>query len=195
MIIRRIRLVNFRKYSELELEFPEGLIGIVGRNGAGKTTILEAVGFALYGASASRSKGKGIRRDGCSQNENCVVELDFALGGNSYSIVRELRGTNELQTAKMYTGDEELIAHQARGIEAKARQLLGLDYQTFIRSIFARQKELALLSDERPEERQHDSAHDGNRANRTCIQTGTRRQTCQRGIHQGSTDYCRRSGS
>jgi exonuclease SbcC len=153
MIIRRIRLVNFRKYSELELEFPEGLIGIVGRNGAGKTTILEAVGFALYGASASRSKGKGIRRDGCSQNENCVVELDFALGGNSYSIVRELRGTNELQTAKMYTGDEELIAHQARGIEAKARQLLGLDYQTFIRSIFARQKELALLSDERPEER------------------------------------------
>jgi exonuclease SbcC len=31
--------------------------------------------------------------------------------------------------------------------------LLGLDYQTFIRSIFARQKELALLSDERPEER------------------------------------------
>jgi DNA repair protein SbcC/Rad50 len=129
------------------------LIGIVGRNGAGKTTILEAVGFALYGAIASRSKGKGVRRDGCSPSETCVVELDFALGGNSYSIVRELRGANEQQTAKMYKGDQELIAHQARGIEAKARQLLGLDYQTFIRSIFARQKELALLSDERPEER------------------------------------------
>lgn len=153
MIIRRIRLVNFRKYSELELEFPEGLIGIIGKNGAGKTTILEAIGFALYGNSASRLKGKGVRLDGCVPGASCLVELDFGLGGTSYTIVRELRGTDEHQAAKMYQGSEDLVAHQARGVEAKVRRLLGLDYHTFIRSIFARQKEVALLSDERPEER------------------------------------------
>jgi exonuclease SbcC len=154
MILRRLRLKDYRKFRTLELEFPTGLIGIVGRNGSGKTTILEAVAFALYGSVASRTKAKGIRRDGAETGENCEVELEFALGGDPYRVVRSLRGETEVQQAALYRGrSPEPIAAQASGVRAAVHRLLGMDYPTFTRSVFSKQKEVNALSDARPEER------------------------------------------
>ena len=56
MILRRLRLKNYRKYRTLELEFPTGLIGVMGRNGSGKTTIFEGTHrhVALHKSRLSR---------------------------------------------------------------------------------------------------------------------------------------------
>lgn len=154
MILRRLRLKNYRKYRTLELEFPTGLIGVMGRNGSGKTTIFEAVAFAMYGSVASRTKAKGIRRDGAGTDENCEVELEFALGGDPYRIVRSLKGATEVQQAAIYgRGSPEPIAAQASGVQVTVRRLLGMDYHTFTRSVFSKQKEVNALSAARPEER------------------------------------------
>src|SRR5206468_10560580 len=50
MQLLRLRLVNFRQHDDTELEFGPGITGIIGPNGSGKTTILEAIAWALYGA-------------------------------------------------------------------------------------------------------------------------------------------------
>lgn len=49
MILSRLSLKNFKKYKEFSLEFNDGLVGIIGKNGSGKSTIFEAICFALYG--------------------------------------------------------------------------------------------------------------------------------------------------
>ena len=92
MILRRLRLKNYRKYRSLDAEFPTGLIGVVGRNGAGKTTLIEALAFALYGAEASRTKARGVRLDSCGADECCEVEVEFSVAGEPYRIVRRLKG-------------------------------------------------------------------------------------------------------
>ena len=49
MILTNLKLENFKKYSSFEIGFDSGLIGIIGKNGSGKSTIFEAILFALYG--------------------------------------------------------------------------------------------------------------------------------------------------
>ncbi len=49
MILNSLHLENYKQYRRLELVFREGLVGIVGKNGAGKSTIFEAILYCLFG--------------------------------------------------------------------------------------------------------------------------------------------------
>ncbi|MBP7963546.1 MAG: SMC family ATPase [Caldilineaceae bacterium] len=49
MLILSLKLDNIKSYDSATIDFTEGTNAIVGRNGAGKSTILEAIGFALFG--------------------------------------------------------------------------------------------------------------------------------------------------
>ena len=48
MRLLRLRLMNFRQHAESEIEFQEGLTGIIGPHGAGQSTPLEPLSLALY---------------------------------------------------------------------------------------------------------------------------------------------------
>jgi len=66
MILKSIRLKNFRKFKENYMEFPDGVTGVVGLNGVGKSTLFEAVAWTLYGPVAARTSTEQIKRAGSS---------------------------------------------------------------------------------------------------------------------------------
>ena len=147
MILKSLRLKNFRRYADLALEFPENVIGIIGRNGAGKSTLLEAIGWALYGSRAARTEKLLLRRQQASASETCEVELAFAIAGENYRVVRSIRGAAGNVEAALYrAGQHEAIALRESGVNAEMAHVLGLDRESFEVSIFAKQKELAALS-------------------------------------------------
>ncbi len=51
MILKSLKLENFRNYESLELDFDTGLTAFVGENAQGKTNLLEAIAFAAFGKS------------------------------------------------------------------------------------------------------------------------------------------------
>ena len=66
MRLRELLLTNFRCFERLRLEFPLDLAVLVGNNGAGKTAILDAIGYALKPASSldcRKSKARHLRRE------------------------------------------------------------------------------------------------------------------------------------
>jgi len=147
MTLRQLRLLNFRRFHKVTLEFPENVIGIIGRNGAGKSTLLEAIAWALYGSRTARTEKLLIKRQQASPRDLCEVELAFTVGGESYKVVRSLRGASGTVEAGLYGANQtEPMAVNESGVNKAIEELIGLEYKTFEVSIFARQKELAALS-------------------------------------------------
>ncbi len=154
MIIRSIKLKNYRRFRELELELPEDLIGIIGNNGTGKTTIVEAIGWCLYGNRIRRTDKQDIRSQFCDAPDTCSVELIFICGDHEYRVVRQLKGKAATVEAAIYLNvNSEPVAVQERGVNEYVEQLLNLDYKSFFISVFAKQRDLAALSTLQPEER------------------------------------------
>jgi len=145
MILKTLSLKNFRKFKSATIDFPDGIIGVVGLNGVGKSTIFEAIAWVLYGSVAARTPADQIRRGGVTSSESCRVELDFIFEENNYRIVREMSGKN-LTTTATATVNGKIAATGAEVVNKYIQKKLAMDFKSFFTSIFAKQKELNALS-------------------------------------------------
>jgi exonuclease SbcC len=88
MIIERLRLQNIKNYSDTELCFHPGVNFIKGKNGAGKSTIIESIGYALFNCYDGRGANEDFLTYGQSEG---MIEVDFtAADGAGYTVVRKL---------------------------------------------------------------------------------------------------------
>lgn len=152
MILKQLRLTNFRQYENLELPVPDGITSITGPNGSGKSTLLEAVLWCLFGNRAARTSKEGIKRQAARESDACEVSLDFELAGTAYTLTRSLIGKSGRPEAQL-TQQGRLNAVTTREVDDYVVRLIGLDLKGFLSSFFARQKELSVLSDARPADR------------------------------------------
>jgi len=152
MNLKNLTLVNFRKFKNTTIEFPDGVTGIIGLNGAGKSTIFEAIAWVLYGSVAARTPSDQIKRQNTSITDPCRVELEFVFEGENYRIVREMKGKT-LTTNATATINGKIAATSAEGVSQFIQKKLGLDFKSFYTSIFAKQKELNALSSMNASER------------------------------------------
>jgi exonuclease SbcC len=148
MRLNSLRLCNFRQHADTFITFDNGLTGIIGANGSGKTTILEAIAWALYGQDAARGKKETIRSLRAGPNARVKVELDFDLGGHRYRVDRGLTH------AELYLDDAESpIANSITGVGDMLRRRLGMTREEFFNTYFTGQKELDVMAAMAPSER------------------------------------------
>src|SRR4030067_2220519 len=149
-----LELRNYRRFKQLKLQFPDGIVGVLGLNGVGKTTLIEGIAWALFGnvEEVVRTSRESVRRAGAGSNEHRVGVLEFQLGDSEYRIEREMGGKSLSMKAElrskgkaMATGDKDV----RRAVE----KLIGMDHKSFFTSVFARQKELNALQNVAPGER------------------------------------------
>jgi len=152
MILCKLKLENFKRYKAFELNFEEGLVGIIGKNGSGKSTIFEAILFALYGEFKDRGYKDIVRNAHASDKDAVVVELNFEFDSVEYKVVREFRGKTLSANAKLFKNGE-LITSGAKEVTASIMQLTKMSKEAFLHTLFASQKELTSLSNSKPEDR------------------------------------------
>ncbi|MDP9347763.1 MAG: SMC family ATPase, partial [Gemmatimonadota bacterium] len=135
-----LRLRNFRQHADSWIAFRPGLTGIIGPNGAGKSTILEAIAWAVYGSAAARGTNDTIRFNRAAPRSRVEVELEFALGGHEYRVVRGLHN------AEVYLdGGAAPVAATVGGVTAYLQGRLGMSREEFFNTYFTGQKELQFL--------------------------------------------------
>ncbi len=143
-----LRLVNFRQHADSTLAFGDGLTGIIGPNGSGKTTVLEAIAWALYGNAAARGTRDSIRFVRAQPRAPVRVELEFELAGHRYRVVRGLT------SAEVYLdGAAAPIANSITAVGELLTRRLGMSRGEFFNTYFTGQKELNVMAAMGPSER------------------------------------------
>ncbi len=141
MRLHRLKLANFRQHAETDITLGDGITAIIGPNGVGKTTLLEAIAWAFYGTPAVRGTRDSIRWNRAPARSQVRVEVEFGLGGHEYTVTRTLYG------AEMFEDHEPVpVANSQHEVTAAVRRLLRMSREEFFNTYFTGQKELAVMA-------------------------------------------------
>lgn len=143
MLLISLEINNFRQYKSSQIEFLPGVTAVIGKNGSGKTTVLEAIAWSLYGSSAVRGTNDTLRCRAAEGNSPAEVKLTFSLGAHTYTVIRRL-DTGGKSSANLAI-DGVPARTGFREVTEAITKLLGMDYQAFFTSFFTAQKELDFM--------------------------------------------------
>lgn len=127
--------IDFTKF------YDGGLFLITGPTGAGKTTIFDAISFALYGDVSGKIREKtSVRSDFASPETDTYVEFSFTHKGEEYNILRspkyfrpKRRGeglTTSFETAELYIGETTPMV-TLNEVNRKMDEIMGINYEQF----------------------------------------------------------------
>ena len=124
MKITSLELKNIRSYDEEKVNFPEGSVLLSGDIGHGKSTLLLAIEFALFGIKRGELTGDELLREG---QKNGSVKLDFVIDGKDYTIMRSLKRTknNVIQDSGYLITDGLREDLQPGELKARILEILG----------------------------------------------------------------------
>jgi DNA repair protein SbcC/Rad50 len=144
MIIESLRMKNFKSHLDSQIDFNTGISIIMGGNGAGKSSILEAVSFALF----KQHSGKKIEQLVTIGQKKMFVELKFTSNGRTYCVSRE-RSKNSSKARLSIEEDHKFhpISSGDKQVTGEVQSLLEMDGDLFLNAVYVRQGEIADLVD------------------------------------------------
>jgi len=154
-MITSIELGDFLSHSDTKLEFENGVTVFVGDNGAGKSSIIDAITFALFGQHTRKSNRSLIKR-GSNQG---FTKIGFSINGKQYEAVRKIDSKGSL-SAKFseIIGDDriELAAGERKQFgESMTREIektIGLNFEKLKIASIVQQGELNTIINAKPKE-------------------------------------------
>lgn len=140
---------------------------ITGRTGAGKTTIFDAISYALYGeTSITERSAESLRSQFADESELTEVELWFELKGNEYRVYRiprqqraKKRGEGFVEckpeaTLEIFNGEEKKIITGVAKVNTKIEELMGISGEQFRQIMMIPQGEFRKLLTSDSEDRE-----------------------------------------
>lgn len=145
----------FRHRTEVSFVDTE-LFALVGPTGAGKSSVIDAMVFALYGKVPRYQDDRAVAPVINAQSAEARVRLDFELEGEEYSAVRVVRRTKTGATTKEARLEHgtDVLAGDARSLDDAVVALLGLSFEQFTKTVVLPQGDFARFLHERPADRQ-----------------------------------------
>ena len=134
MRLRRVVIDGFMPIKHLTLSFADDTYLITGHNGAGKSTIFEAIIWCLYGVSRASVNESLINESA----DKAAVQVDFEYEGEPYRVRRELA---RKKSAKLYAwhDDNDISQGSTPATQKKIESLLKMDGDMFLTTVFFQQ--------------------------------------------------------
>jgi exonuclease SbcC len=153
MILDRLVLKNFKRFRDEAICFKDGITGILGNNGTGKSSLVQAIFFALYGVQATGIAADYIVSSFASPKEKCEVRLDFRIGGDTYTVLRTFKKGKTATHDAVFHKNGKLMATGVSQVETEVKRMLGMGPVDFRNTIYAGQKDLLTLLENTPGKR------------------------------------------
>jgi len=161
LILKKVIIENIRSHKYLEFEPASiGVTAISGENGAGKSTIVDAFSWSLFGTRLHGLRNKNYIREGVDAKEETVQVTSYIRVGNTDFMIRRKITSNEgACECKVFSYNEEIgdwefesgpaVTHA----ESFIRSVLNIDEKGFLSSVFIQQKQVDQIVSASPTER------------------------------------------
>ncbi|MDO5849977.1 MAG: SMC family ATPase [Methanobacteriaceae archaeon] len=168
MIFKQLKLNNFKSHSNTTIDFDSGVTLIVGENGAGKSSIFEAISFALFKQFTSKNLADLMRSNKGEFIKESSVSLVFSSNGIDYKIVRKLFKSKSKDNSEskptvkssvsLFKRDNQSfdfisLCEGDKNVNNQIQNILEMDSDVFLNAIYVRQGEIADLVGKTPAER------------------------------------------
>jgi len=149
-----VKLNNFLSYQNQEFSFPEGQFLVLGENrdseisqsnGSGKSSLFDAVIYAIYGKSDRNYQRRGTN--------DTFVELNFNYNDKSYKLIRYFKHKDYKNSVRIFENDEEITFHTKKDTQSLINSIFKLSYENFISSIIYKQGLSVKISTLKPTQR------------------------------------------
>ncbi|MDA4113352.1 MAG: SMC family ATPase [Thaumarchaeota archaeon] len=146
-MIENVELVNFISHRRTSLPLREGVTVFVGKNGAGKSSVIDGITYALYGKHA-RGENIDLVKD---RADSAAVTLEFSSGAKRYRVERKVNKKGQLERSLLVEMRDGSSARQLAAGERKqfgesltgeVTKILGLNYDQMIIAGIIQQGEL-----------------------------------------------------
>jgi len=153
--IKTVQLENIRSHVKTTVPFAEGFNCLVGGLGCGKSSVLYAIDFALFGDPLGRSYNY-LLREGADSGK---VTVQFVRNEKTYTLHRGLRRSKkgisqDKEQLKLFEGNKLIASVKNEAVAEQLKAITGLDKDLFHEVVWVRQEQLKELLNARPRERQ-----------------------------------------
>ena len=154
-MITSVELGDFLAHSSTKLDFENGVTVFVGSNGAGKSSVIDAITFGLFGQH-TRKTNKGLIKRGSNQG---FAKIGFSINGKQYEAVRKIdsKGTLSAKFSETTNGNVVEIAAGERkqfgeSMTQEVEKAIGLDFEKLKVASIVQQGELNAIINAKPKE-------------------------------------------
>ncbi|HIH99928.1 MAG TPA: SMC family ATPase, partial [Nitrosopumilus sp.] len=154
-MITSIELVDFLSHSDTKLKFEEGVTIFVGDNGAGKSSIIDAITFSLFGQH-TRKSNKGLIRRGTNQGYS---KIEFSIKDKQYETVRKIDskgGLSAIFSETTNNGRVEIAAGERKqfgeSMTEQVEKTIGMNFEKLKIASIVQQGELNTIINAKPKE-------------------------------------------
>lgn len=151
-MLENLCLNNFRSHEKTEINLRSGLNVFLGEVGAGKTSILEALSFALFGKISSSITQTELIKRGSKQSQAILI---FRVNSEKYKVERNIF-LKKTQKAKLWIYKNKywrLAVEGSNAVSKSIEELLGVEASTFLAAIYASQGEIKKMLQTQPGKR------------------------------------------
>jgi exonuclease SbcC len=153
----RVEVEGFSAFRERTVvSFAEtDLFAFVGPTGAGKSSVIDAITFALYGAVSRYNDLGAVAPVINAQSAEAKVRLDFEVGGIAYTAVRVVRRQRDKASTReaRLERNGEVLAGKVSELDAAVEGLLGLNFEQFTKTVVLPQGDFAAFLHATPKDR------------------------------------------
>lgn len=136
MHISSIEAQNFRSYDHFKLDLDKHELGLAlmsARNGMGKSSVLYALVYALYGQTPSGDKGDSVIKD--DKGKNCFARVIFDHGNHHYVVTRYRKDRKYKNKVIFQRDNKDITLSTNRATDDNIVETLGFGFDTLLNSV------------------------------------------------------------
>ncbi|MDO8537435.1 MAG: SMC family ATPase [archaeon] len=145
-MIKSVSLQNWKTHRETKMEFGKGTNVLIGIVGAGKSSVMDAICYGLFGTfpglNAKRLSTDEVIMNTPNEMDYSKVEVEFFYKENEYKVERMLYRGKKVNEAKLYKNNEFFIGPKPSDVNEKIEELLELNFDLFSRAVYSEQNQI-----------------------------------------------------